>query len=333
MARRRSSRGNIPPHTPIESNPPNLRRSSRGIASTALAPPEYNPHNLCRSSRGIIAAAECNSPKIHDTQHSQEFQSKSDEYEDPEGQEFVQTGTTGKRKRAGSSARKQRKKNTISQPRKRKLSLIGSTSYTAGADFDYPKIASTEICPSLTLIRKTAICMEADGSCLFHALADQLYNDPDRSEELRKTVVEYMADNRNVFKAMLPLRDVHDSQSGELALRWDEDAQFDEYLRLLVEMEPGEENWRFLPRQNTSALPSSSIRTKVASSATTTTSEAFQPILGIRGNSSTTTLQEMMSKPFVMVHIAIWTPSIPKLLSATTNVLKASPMMTLISVI
>jgi hypothetical protein len=238
MAPRRSSRGNIPPQTPPESNPPNLRRSSRGIASTALTPPEYNPHDLRRSSRGTIAAAEFNSPNIPDTQHCQEFQSNPDEYEDPEDQEFadseVQTGTTGKRKRAGSSAQKQRKKNTISQLRKRKLSLIGSTSYTAGADFDYPKIAPTEMFPSLTRIRKTAISMEADGSCLFHALADQLYNDPDRGEELRKTVVEFMADNRDVFKAMLPLRDVHDSQSGKLALRWDEDAQFDEYLRLLA---------------------------------------------------------------------------------------------------
>ena len=73
-----------------------------------------------------------------------------------------------------------------------------------------------------------------DWSYLFHALSDQLYNDPDRGEELRKTVVEYMADNRNVFKAILPLRDDHGSQSGELALRWDEDAEFDEYLRLLA---------------------------------------------------------------------------------------------------
>lgn len=186
--------------------------------------------------------------------------------------------------------------------------------------------------PSLTRIRKTAMFMGADGSCLFHALADQLYNHPDRGEDLRKTVVEYMADNRNVFEAMLPLRDVHDSQSGKLALRWDEDAQFDKYLRLLAR----DGTWGGeldLPRQNTSALPSSSIRITVASSATTTTSEAFQPILGIPGNSSTTTLQETMARPFVMVQIAIWAPSVPKLLAVTTNVLKASSMMTLISVI
>ena len=84
----------------------------------------------------------------------------------------------------------------------------------------------------------------------------------------------------------------------------------------LLEMEPGQENWRLLPRQNTSALSPSSIRTTATSSATTTTSEAFQPILGIRGNSSTTTLQGPMTKPSVMVQIAIRTPSIPKLLSA-----------------
>ena len=84
----------------------------------------------------------------------------------------------------------------------------------------------------------------------------------------------------------------------------------------LLEMEPGQENWRLLPRQNTSALSPSSIRTTATSSATTTTSEAFQPILGIRGNSSTTTLQGPMTKPSVMVQIAIRTPSIQKLLSA-----------------
>jgi hypothetical protein len=47
-------------------------------------------------------------------------------------------------------------------------------------------------------------------------------------------VVEFRADNRDVLQAKLPLRDVHDSQSGKPALRWDEDAQFDEYIRLLT---------------------------------------------------------------------------------------------------
>jgi hypothetical protein len=237
MAPRRPSRGNIPPQTPPESDLPNFQRSSRGIASTAQTSPEYNPSNLRRSSRGTIAATEFTPPNPPDTQHSQEFQSNPDEYEDPEDQEFadsqVQTSTTGNRKRAGSSAQKQHKKNTISQPQKSKLSLIGSISYATGADFDCPKIAPPrgELFHSLTRIRKTAISIEAGGSCLFHALADQLYNDP---EELRKTVVEFMADNRDIFKAMLPFRDVHDSQSGKVALRWDEDALFDEHLRLLA---------------------------------------------------------------------------------------------------
>jgi hypothetical protein len=113
MAPRRSSRGNIPLQTPPESDLQNFRRSSRGIASTAQTSPEYNPSNLRRSSRGTIAATEFNPPNPPDTQHSQEFQSNPDEYEDPEDQEFancqVQTSTTGKRKRAGSSAQKQRK--------------------------------------------------------------------------------------------------------------------------------------------------------------------------------------------------------------------------------
>jgi hypothetical protein len=76
--------------------------------STAQTTPEYNPPNLRRSSRGTIAAAEFNPPNLPDTQHSQEFQSNPDEYEDPKDEEFadseVQTSTTGKRKRAGSSS-------------------------------------------------------------------------------------------------------------------------------------------------------------------------------------------------------------------------------------
>ena len=187
-----------------------------------------------------------------------------------------------------------------------------------------------EMFPPLTRIRKTANSIEADGSCLFHALADQLYNDP---EELRKTVVEFMADNRDVFKAILPFRDVHDSQSGKLLCAGTKTLNLTNIYACLLEMEPREENRRLSPQQNTSASPSLSIRRTAASSATTTTPEAFQPILGIRGNTSTTTLQETTTRPFVMVQIAIWTSSIPKLLSVTTNVPKALPMMTLISVI
>jgi hypothetical protein len=163
------------------------------------------------------------------------FKNYPDEYENPEDKEFtdskVQTSTTGKRKIADRFAQKKRRKNTISQLRKRKLCLIGSTSCAAGADFDTFHL---EMFPFLTCIRKTAISMEADGSCPFHALADQLYNDPDRGEKLRKTVIEFMAHDRDIFKAMLPLRDVYDRQHGKVALRRDEDAQFDEYLRLLA---------------------------------------------------------------------------------------------------
>jgi OTU-like cysteine protease len=142
-----------------------------------------------------------------------------------------------------------------------------------------------------------------------------------------------MADNRDVFKAMLPLRDVHDSQSGKLALRWDEDAQFDEYLRLLakdgtwggeleilaaaeyfgVTIVVRQDNGRFLSyNDDIGGIPAH---------------------IGYSRQQLHYYSQETMTKPFVMVQIAIWTPSIPKLLSATTNVLKASSMMTLISMI
>jgi hypothetical protein len=105
MAPRRSSRGNIPLQTPPESDLQNFRRSSRGIASPAQTSPEYNPSSLRRSSRGTIAATELNPPNPPDTQHSQEFQSNPDEYEDPEDQEFancqVQTSTTGQTQEGG----------------------------------------------------------------------------------------------------------------------------------------------------------------------------------------------------------------------------------------
>lgn len=78
MASRRSSRGNIALQTPPDSDLPNFRRSSRGIASPAQKSPQYNPSRLRRSSRGTIAATELNPPNAPGTQHSQEFQSNPD---------------------------------------------------------------------------------------------------------------------------------------------------------------------------------------------------------------------------------------------------------------
>jgi OTU-like cysteine protease len=119
------------------------------------------------------------------------------------------------------------------------LSLIDSTNHTtAGSTFDglkiIPNIAPPQMFPSLTAIGKTAISMKANGSCLFHALADQICHDPDQVDEVREAVVNFMADTRDVFKAMLPLNDIHDSQSKEFPLSWEENAQLDEYLRLLA---------------------------------------------------------------------------------------------------
>ena len=55
--------------------------------------------------------------------------------------------------------------------------------------------------PSLARIHKTAISVDADRSC-FHALANQIFNDPDLDKELRQTVVKYLDVNRNVFKGL-----------------------------------------------------------------------------------------------------------------------------------
>lgn len=108
MASRRSSRGNITLQTPPESDLANFRQSSCVILSLGRTIPEYNPSNLHWSSRGTIAATELNPSNPPGNQHSQEFQGSPKEYEDPEDQGLadcqIQTSTTGKRQRAGSSA-------------------------------------------------------------------------------------------------------------------------------------------------------------------------------------------------------------------------------------
>jgi hypothetical protein len=96
------------------------------------------------------------------------------------------------------------------------LSFIDSTNHTtAGSTFNglkiIPNIAPPQMFPSLTAIGTTAISMKANGSCLFHALADQICHDPNQADEVREAIVNFIADNRDVFKAMLPLNDIHDS--------------------------------------------------------------------------------------------------------------------------
>ncbi|OXV10123.1 hypothetical protein Egran_02113 [Elaphomyces granulatus] len=136
--------------------------------------------NLRRSSRGTIAA---NPPNLPDTQHSQEFQSNPNEYEDPEDEEFadseVQTMIVPPAN-TGSSAQKQRKKNTVSQPRK--CNLVSS------------------VAP----VKQLVLTLIIPPPEMFHPLT-----------RIRKTAISIYGGRR---------------EFGKPALRWDEDAQFDEYL-------------------------------------------------------------------------------------------------------
>ena len=115
-----------------------------------------------------------------------------------------------------------------------------------------PDIAPPRMFPSATAISKTAISMKADGSCLFHALADQICHDPNRADEVREAIVNFMAGNRDVFQALLPLSDIHPSQSDNGSLDRNINAQLDEYLRLLAKTRVWEESPRFMPQHNTS---------------------------------------------------------------------------------
>jgi len=114
----------------------------------------------------------------------------------------------------------------------------GTNHATTGSTVDgpniIPNIAPPRMFPSATAISKTALSMKADGSCLFHALADQICHDPNRADKVREAIVNFMAGNRDVFKAMLPLSDIHPSQSDNGPLDRNENAQLDEYHRLLA---------------------------------------------------------------------------------------------------
>ncbi len=97
-----------------------------------------------------------------------------------------------------------------------------------------PDITPPWMFPSSIAISKTAISMKADGSCHLHALADQIYHDPNRADEVREAIVNFMAGNRDVFQALLPLSDIHPSQSDNGPVDRNENARLDEYLRLLA---------------------------------------------------------------------------------------------------
>ena len=120
-----------------------------------------------------------------------------------------------------------------------RLSLMDTPNYIVkGAEVNgpesIPSIAPPWMFPSLTTLGKVAISMKADGNCLFHALADQICLDSNQAGEVRMAIVNFIADNRDVYRALLPLSDIHNGQSQEYPLNLDEFAQFDEYLHLLA---------------------------------------------------------------------------------------------------
>lgn len=114
-----------------------------------------------------------------------------------------------------------------------------------------PDIAPPRMFPSATAIGKTAISMKADGSCLFHALADQICHDPNRADEVREAIINFMAGNRDVFQAFLTLSDIHPSQSdnGPLDPKM---LNLTNTFACLPRQEFGEESPRFMPQHNTS---------------------------------------------------------------------------------
>ncbi|KAH7273286.1 hypothetical protein B0J15DRAFT_96574 [Fusarium solani] len=119
------------------------------------------------------------------------------------------------------------------------LSLVHSNKYSdTGSTTDeakiIPNIAPPQMFPSVTVMGKTAISMKPDGSCLFYALTDQIFRDPNQADNIREAIVNFMARNRDVFKAMLPLNDIHPSQGQEDSLDCDENSRLERYLLLLT---------------------------------------------------------------------------------------------------
>ncbi|KAJ3526570.1 hypothetical protein NM208_g11126 [Fusarium decemcellulare] len=117
--------------------------------------------------------------------------------------------------------------------------LVDSNKHTAtGSTADEPKlitdIAPSQMFPSVTIIGKSAVSMKPDGNCLFYALADQICQDPNQADNIREAIITFMADNRDVFKTMLPLNDIHPSQGQEDSFDWNENVRLERYLLLLA---------------------------------------------------------------------------------------------------
>ena len=48
-----------------------------------------------------------------------------------------------------------------------------------------------------------------DGDCLFRALADQMYGDPQRHTEVRSIIVDHMKNNNTLFEGFVDDSDIH----------------------------------------------------------------------------------------------------------------------------
>jgi hypothetical protein len=71
------------------------------------------------------------------------------------------------------------------------------------------------------------------GSCLFHALADQILSDPNLDGEVRKGIVDLMRKNRHLYAHCSPLNDTADNNRENITLYMDQDAQYDDHLQKL----------------------------------------------------------------------------------------------------
>ncbi len=52
-----------------------------------------------------------------------------------------------------------------------------------------PTIAPLDMFPTIASMDMRAISMDPDGTCLFHALADQILDDPTQSNQIRQAAV------------------------------------------------------------------------------------------------------------------------------------------------
>lgn len=100
----------------------------------------------------------------------------------------------------------------------------------ANAPESIPSIVAPWMFPSLATLGKVAVSEKTDGNWLFRALAGQICRESNQAGEVRRAIVNFTADNRDVYRALLPLSDIHNGQSKELPLNCDESAQFEEYL-------------------------------------------------------------------------------------------------------